>query len=408
MERYIVRGGKHLSGTVRLSGSKNAALPLIFASLITGGVSRIRNIPDIEDTRVAELLIQEQGARITKKGDITEIDCRALKYRPPSEALTSRLRASTYLIGACLGRFGRIDLPAFGGCSFSARPIDMHVAAAKMLGAEESGAALVAKQLHGASIRFAKKSVGATVNSIIMAASITGRCEISGAATEPHIGVLLDFLRSAGAKISAYGDTVTVEGGSLGDGEICVPTDSIEAGTFLALGAMTGGGVRVECGCNGELSPFLEAVRKSGTNIDILDTGVRLNGNTTTKVDIYAAPYPGFPTDLQPIFASLSALGGGADIYDRVFPSRFGYLSSLAAFGARFEAFDGWARIYPSRIRSASTACPDLRGGAAAMLLALCAEGVSVIDDAYIINRGYERFDEKLRGIGAEVELLFS
>ena len=407
MAKYIVRGGRVLSGDVRVSGSKNAALPVIFASLTVGGVSKIRGIPDIEDTRVALRLIEEQGARITRLGDVTEIDCSALEYRPPSGTLASRLRASTYLLGACLARFGRVDLPAYGGCNFSARPIDMHVAAAGLFGAREDGCALVAPRLHGATVEFHKKSVGATVNSLIMAASADGVAVIRGAATEPHIGVLIDYLRSAGARISTHGDTLTVVGGSLHGGEVAVPPDSIEAGTYLALGAMTGGEVRVLCDRGGELISFLDAVKTGGLLCDCFDTGMRLHGKMTTKVDIYAAPFPSFPTDLQPIFASLSSVGAGADIYDRVFPSRFGYLSSLAALGVRCDRFDGWARIYPSRIRSGVTACTDLRGGAAAMLLALAADGESVIGEAQILDRGYERLAPKLLGLGADIKYVW-
>ena len=218
MGRFVVEGGFPLIGEIKVSGSKNASLPVVFATLITKGVSEINSLPDIEDVRVALALIRELGAEVWREGEVTFIDTRRLRYRRSSSELIGRIRASTYLLGSKLSRFGRAELSDFGGCSFSHRPIDMHLSALRSFGARASHDELFVLRPHEADIKFRQKSVGATVNALIFASGVAGVSTLRTCAREPHIDTLIDFLSSAGAEINVDGDTLTVKGGELGGG----------------------------------------------------------------------------------------------------------------------------------------------------------------------------------------------
>lgn len=403
MSRLIVYGGRKLIGEVMPSGSKNAVLPMIFAALTAHGRSVLRGAPNISDVTVALRLIEELGATVERIDGAIVIDTYRLKYRAPSREKTTRLRASTYLIGASLAVFGRAELPECGGCSFSVRPIDMHIYAAECLGARRCGNVLTCDRLRGGDVRFDKKSVGATANALIMASSAEGESRIYNAATEPHIDALVTYLRACGADITLSADTFTVVGGELHGAEVTVPCDSIEAATYLSLGAICGGGITVRAPVSGEMLPFLNTVEKGGCNVEKIDTGICISGNMTESASVFAAPYPAFATDMQPLIAPMLACGRGGEIYDSVFPSRFGYLSSVAEFGVSFDMLDGGARIYPSHLRAASSRCVDLRGGASALICALAADGQSELYDADILYRGYEDLTEKLTRLGATV-----
>ena len=406
MGRFVIRGGKTLCGEVTVSGSKNAALPIIFASLITHGVSEIYNLPDISDVRCALDIIKEFGAEVSICEGVAYINTANLEYRRPSDGKVSELRASTYLLGACLARFGRAELQSFGGCNFSKRPIDMHIAAATSFGARESCDALISGALSAAYISFAKKSVGATVNALIMAAAAEGESRIYGYAEEPHILTLIEYLRSAGACIERSDGCLSVLGGKLHGGRITIPGDMIEAGTFLAASLVTGGNVRV-CGFDpAELSSFISPLVSAGVSSDIGSDNISLKGTPTCRMSIETSAYPGFPTDLQPIFAVIMARFFGGNIKETVWQGRFGYLSELAKQGIRYSISDRGARIYPSVFVPSIARSTDLRGGAAAVLTALCAEGESCVESGELILRGYERPDDKLRKIGADVVYL--
>ena len=223
MASLTVRGGKPLYGTVRISGSKNAALPVLFATLITRGVSELYGIPEIGDVAATISLLQSFGATVSREGDFVRVDTRRLSYVSPSPSLVCRLRASTYLIGSCLLRFGRAGITDFGGCNFAVRPIDMHIAAARAFGALDCDGGLSLKKPHPAKIAFDKPSVGATVNALIMASAIPGESRLSGCAVEPHILTLVSFLNSAGAVITNEGNSFTVRGGRLHRAAVLFP-----------------------------------------------------------------------------------------------------------------------------------------------------------------------------------------
>ena len=404
MKIITLRGGNRLIGDVSISGSKNAALPIIFACILTKGLSEIRNLPDIGDVRVALDLLRSFGARIFREDGITYVDTEELSYAPPDSRLVSKIRASTYLLGACLSRFGRCPILAFGGCNFAQRPIDMHIDACLALGGELSGDEITAKKLVGGEISFKKASVGATVNAILLASSAEGKTLIRGGAREPHIDALIDFLISCGANINRQGDDLHITGKVLHGGKITIIGDMIEAGTYLTAGLITGGEVRVTNCPTGDMSAIFDALESLGATINIKENTANAvllgKGNAAS---IVAAPYPGFPTDLQPIIAPLMAVLCGGEITDTVWQSRFGYLEALSAFGVDYEINGNHAVITPSQIKSGKALSPDLRGGVACLLAALAAQGKSEILSAEIILRGYENLEEKLRALGADI-----
>lgn len=408
MKSLIINGGAPLFGSISAAGSKNAALPILFATLITRGVSRIERLPDIGDVRVALRILRGFGAGVYSEGGATFIDTRALTYSPPRIEDVCRIRASTYLIGSCLSRFGECELLGFGGCNFSDRPIDMHISAAQTLGALYTGDRLTARGLFGGEIDFKKRSVGATVNAILLAACAVGETVIRGAAREPHIDSLIDFLVSAGAEIERSNGEIRIKGRELHGGSVTIPGDMIEAGTYLALGVVTGGEITVN-GCpRDHLSSVIGALLSFGAEVTLSENAIcARRGVNMRYADLVASPHPGFPTDLQPIFAVVAAFSGGG-IEDTVWQTRFGYLNELSKFGIGSRLSGCRAEIYPSTLRPARASAPDLRGGMACALAALAAPGESVIDAAEIIERGYESLTEKLASLGARTRILES
>lgn len=404
MGSFLVKGGAALYGRVRVSGSKNAALPIIFASLITDGVSRIHNLADIGDVRVAIKIIEAYGAKVTRLGDTTLIDTRELSYTEPPEREIAALRASTYLLSSSLIRFGRAKICNFGGCNFGPRPIDMHLLALISHGARVENNDLTASELNPSEIDFHIRSVGATVNAIIAAAGCPGESIIRGIAREPHIMTLISYLRSAGARIELLGDTLTVSGGGLKGGEITIEGDMIEAGTFLAASIMTGGRISVSGAVPEHLLSFLEPLSSCGVNINI-DSSITAVGKPTAPLSLTAAPYPAFPTDLQPVVAPILSYSGGR-LTDTVWKTRFGYLAELSRFNIASRRLANTAEIFPSDIIPAEATAPDLRGGAALLLAALAADGESIIHSAELVLRGYEHLTEKLSALGAELEYI--
>lgn len=402
METIVIKGGRPLFGSVGISGSKNAALPIIFAALTARGVSRINRLPDIGDTRVAIDIIREMGAKVRRIGCAVYVDTSHISYTDPSPDSICRIRASTYLLGACLAAFGQCRIGDTGGCNFSYRPIDMHIEACKAFGGEISGDRITAPKLRGCRLHFRKPSVGATINALIMAASAEGETVITGHAKEPHVTSLADFLISAGADITFTEDEIRVVGRELHGGDITVIPDMIEAGTYITAGLLTGGRVAAR-GCSpSELSSYLEFLDSLGASLTVTESSVTASLDRPPKYTrITAEPYPAFPTDLQPIAAPLLSISGG-EIRDKVWQARYGYLSALSPFGLKYEVNGEGASIAPSVIKRAHTSAPDLRGGMAAVLLALMAEGESRVEHAEIIFRGYERPIEKLLSLGAD------
>ncbi len=407
MKSFVILGGKPLVGNVTVSGSKNSALPILFATVIARGESIIENLPKIGDTEAALTILSELGADIRLDGNTARINTESLVYSEPSSALTSLIRASTYLIGSLLARFGRCRLSTFGGCNFADRPIDIHLDSAYRLGAIREGELLLANSLHPAEITLRLPSVGATVNTLLLASSIKGKTVIRGFAREPHILTLIDFLRSAGAKIELSDGEITVEGGDLHGGRVRIDGDVLEAATLLTAGAITNGRVGV---LGVDFSAMNSITRAfSALGLSLLYEGEALvceRGEYSYYTEIVARPYPGFPTDLQPIFAPLFASLSGGKITDTVWRERFGYLDELARLGVKSARLTDGALIYKSKQHSGTASSPDLRGGMSLVLSALHSRGESRIYSAEKILRGYESLDEKLSALGADIKIL--
>ena len=406
MKSFVILGGKPLVGNVTVSGSKNSALPILFATVIARGESIIENLPKIGDTEAALTILSELGADIRLDGNTARINTESLVYSEPSSALTSLIRASTYLIGSLLGRFGRCRLSTFGGCNFADRPIDIHLDSAYRLGATREGELLLANSLHPAEITLRLPSVGATVNTLLLASSIKGKTVIRGFAREPHILTLIDFLRSAGAKIELSDGEITVEGGNLHGGRVKIDGDVLEAATLLTAGAITNGRVGVIGVDFNAMNSITRAF--SALGLSLLYEGEALvceRGEYSYYAEIVARPYPGFPTDLQPIFAPLFASLSGGKITDTVWRERFGYLDELARLGVKSARLTDGALIYKSKQHSGTASSPDLRGGMSLVLSALHSRGESRIYSAEKILRGYERLDEKLSALGADIQI---
>lgn len=406
MKKIIIEGGHPLVGNVAVSGSKNAALPIIFSCILTNGISEIKNLPDIGDVRIALQIISSLGANVNKEGDVTYIDTRNLSYRTPDASLVSKIRASTYLIGSCLSRFGKCVLMPFGGCDFSARPIDMHISACLSLGGSIYGNTIKAEKLRGGEINFGKPSVGATVNAILLSASADGDSVIRGCAIEPHIDSLIEFINSCGGEVGRQGKEVFVKGKELHGGKITIIGDMIEAGTYLAAGLMCDSKISVSDCPICDMTSVLDAFRLLGSRVLIDGSSVSLaHGASSNFLSLKAKPHPGFPTDLQPIFAPLMARLSGGKICDEVWPSRFGYFDALSSFGVRSTRCSNEAKVHISEIKSGRATAPDLRGGMACILCALFAKGKSEIYSADMILRGYENLEEKLCSLGAKIKI---
>lgn len=404
MEIMQIEGGRKLFGEIRVGGSKNAALPIIFSTLVTHGKSVLDNVPDIADVRDCISIIESFGALVVREGERLTVDTSSLSYTTPPEDAVCRIRASTYLIGACLSRFDRAEIMSFGGCNFSARPIDLHLYLAELFGAQRVKNSLFCSGLRSAHAVLNKVSVGATVNAILLAVSANGVSKITPYAKEPHIFALIDFLRSAGAEIEADGYTLTVVGKRLHQGYARIVGDMVEAGTYLAAGIVTGGAVSVLGVPTEQLLSFAEPLSAAGVIISQTEEKITASGLPVSEINIETGPYPEFATDLQPIIAPILALGMGGSIRDNVWQARYGYLDTLSSFGVSCELTRGAARIKKSALVGADVAAPDLRGGAACVLSALAANGVSRIYNTKIISRGYGQMTEKLSSLGARIQ----
>ena len=403
MSNFVVNGGKRLSGKIAVSGSKNAALPIIFATMITRGVSVLHNVPNIKDVRTSLAILESFGADVSRLGGAVRIDTAKLFYNIPDERLVSSIRASSYLLGASLSRFNKTEIRSFGGCNFDNRPIDMHIAAMRAFGAVCDGDRIFASGLFGADIHFNKISVGATVNALILSASANGVTRIYNYAKEPHVIALIEFLVSAGADIRLCGDYIEVHGKELHGGTVRIIPDMIEAGTFLMMSVATDSRLDISFGCHEQLDALYKTLMRGGVSLYFDKNTVKNGCALTEPVEFETSPYPGFATDLHPIMAPLLANAYGGVMREGVWQSRFGYLSELSKFGVEYTVLANTATVFPSKIVNATASATDLRGGAALLTAALIAKGESVIRSSETVGRGYENIAEKLRAVGADI-----
>ena len=419
MDRYIIHGGTTLNGEVEISGAKNAAVAIIPAALLVQGVCRIENIPQISDTDTLLTILAELGARVSYLNKSTiEIDCTNARYQDAPYDLMRKIRASYYLIGSMLGRFGSAKTTMPGGCNFGVRPIDQHIKGMRALGAEINvrGGYVYADakdgRLHGARIYLDKVSVGATMNIMIAGVLAEGRTVIENAAREPHIVDLANFLNSMGADVRGAGtDTIKINGvDALHGGTYTIIPDQIEAGTYMVAAAATGGEVLVTNIIPKHMEGISAKLREAGAFVEEYEEAILVKGPAVLRrINLKTMPYPGFPTDMQPQFGVLMCLADGTSVItEGIYANRFKYVNELRKMGAEIQV-DGRVAVIEGgrRLTGAMVHACDLRAGAAMVIAGMVASGVTEIDDIHYIERGYERFVEKLNALGAEIEVRY-
>ena len=419
MTKYIINGGKTLYGEIDISGAKNAAVAIIPAALMVDGPWRIENIPQISDVTMLLNILKEMGADIrTINKNTMEIDCSGIKTAEATFDMMRKIRASYYLIGAMLGRFGKAKVAMPGGCNFGGvRPIDQHIKGFEAMGAEvELTNGLVNCEtnggLKGAFVYLDVVSVGATVNIMLAAALAEGMTVIENAAREPHIVDLANFLNSMGADIRGAGTNVIKIRGvkSLRGGTYTVIPDQIEAGTYMAAVAAAGGDVLIKNVIPKHMDCISGKLREMGVTIVENDDSLRVIRKSTLKrTNVKTLPYPGFPTDMQPQVAVALCLAKGTSIVtEGVWDNRYKYVDEIAKMGAKIKV-EGRVAVIEGveSLSGAPVTAPDLRAGAAMVIAGLAAEGTTEIDGVHYIERGYESIIEKLRGVGADIKSVY-
>ena len=415
MAIYEINGGIPLSGSVTISGAKNAAVAILPAALLVKGKCRSENVPDISDVRILLSILEGMGAKIQKTDGVVDIDCTDICNTEPDPALVKKLRASYYFMGALLGRFGRSHVALPGGCSFASRPIDQHIKGFKALGAVvketeeyvelEPGAAGLA----GNRVSLDVVSVGATVNIILAAALLPGQTVIENAAKEPHIVDLANFLNTMGANISGAGtDTVKVRGvEALQGGNYAIIPDQIEAGTYMAAVAAAGGDVLVKNVIPKHMDCITSKLEEMGAEVENFDDAIRIRSDCNLhSTTVKTRPYPGFPTDMQAQICVCMALASGVSrLTESVYETRFfGYCTELESMGAHIQIDGKTATVVGMEgLHGATVRARDLRAGAALVIAGLAAEGTTRVENIHYVERGYERLIEKLTGLGARI-----
>ena len=415
--RFLIRGGRRLAGHVTISGAKNSALKLMAASLLASGTSVLHNVPDIEDVHTMREVLEYLGARVESRGAGTlAIDTSSVESQVAPYELVQRMRASIQIMGPLVARFGHAKVAMPGGCNLGPRKLDFHLRGLEQLGGavtqDHGFLEVTAGRLKGSTIFLDYPSVGATENLVMAAVCAEGTTVVENAAREPEIVDLGKFLVSMGADIEGAGTPCLIVRGvdELHPAEHTVVADRIEAGTFLIAAAVTGGDVEVEGISPHFLDIFLAKLRSVGVQLQENTRKIRAWGDPAYYVaaDISTLPYPGFATDLQAQMMVLLSLAQGASIVtENVFENRFGFVDELVRLGADIKVAGHHAVVNGGRMLTGTTViAPDLRAGAALVLAGLVAEGSTEVRDIGHIDRGYERFETKLRHLGADIERL--
>lgn len=412
MEKFVIIGGKKLSGSVEISGAKNSVLALMPATILASGTYKIYNTPDLRDVKTMSQVLMEMGIDVKFENHVLTINTENIsKFEAPYE-LVKKMRASIYVLGPLVGRFGyaRVSLP--GGCAWGPRPVDLHIEGIRKLGAEidlDSGYIVAkANQLHGTKIHLDKPSVGATGNIMMASVFAKGTTVIENAAKEPEIVQLGEFLNSMGAKISGLGtDKIEIEGvDELHPADVETIPDRIEAGTFLVAGAITSGKIKIEK-CNpSHLEAVLIKLEDAGCHLNIGEDFVELEAPDEIKpVDVTTAVYPGFPTDMQAQWIALMSIAKGTSVItETIFYDRFKHVPELVRLGADIEVNENVAIVRGvEKLKGAKVMSTDLRASASLILAGLVAEGKTEVLRIYHIDRGYERIEEKLQRLGAQI-----
>ena len=414
MEQFIIKGGKPLCGEVTIGGAKNAALGILAAAIMTDETVHIDNLPDVRDINVMLEAISEIGARVDRIDRHTvEINAGGIKEVSVDDDFIRRIRAAYYCTGALRGKYTRAKVPLPGGCNIGSRPIDQHLKGFKALGADVRivRGAVVAKaeRLAAAHIYFDVVSVGATINVMMAAVMAEGRTILENAAKEPHIVDVANFLNSMGANIKGAGtDTIRIDGvRKLHKTEYSIIPDQIEAGTFMCMAAATRGNLLIKNVIPKHLESITAKLLEMGNEVEEYDEAVRVIGAKVQRhTDIKTLPYPGFPTDMQPqIAVTLSLAEGTSMVTESIFENRFKYVDELARMGGNIKVEGNVAVIDGIEgFSGARVSAPDLRAGAALVIAGLAAQGFTSVDEIGYIQRGYECFEEKIKGCGGIIE----
>lgn len=417
MSSFVITGGKRLSGEIGVSGAKNAALKFMAAALLADGPVELRNVPEIEDIHRLVEILREIGVSVKQSlPHQYTIDAAALRTSELPSALAPKIRASLLLIGPLLVRLGRATLPRPGGCAIGKRPIDFFEHGFRKLGAlvseGEDAHVFKAKKLKGTTFVFPLPSVTGTEAMMMTATRVPGTTTLVNAAMEPEIVALAEFLNQCGARISGVGTSViSIEGvARLSGGEATMIPDRIEAGSFAALAAATGSDITI-IGCNpAHLDVPLLTLEKVGVRFDVAGDHIRIKPSRNLQaVNITTHEYPGFPTDLQaPFTVLLTQAHGVSRIHETIFEGRLYYTESLKQMGANVVLANQHTAVVegPAKLRGKTLESPDIRAGLALVIAALTAKGKSTIANAYQIDRGYERIEERLRTLGADIARL--
>ncbi len=416
MARYEIVGGTPLTGSVTISGAKNAAVAILPAAILVDGVCRIENVPNISDVRILVDIIRGIGAVVTYDNENTLIiDSTHIHSTRPDPQLVRKMRASYYLMGSLLGRFGHANVALPGGCNFASRPIDQHIKGFRALGADvEETDDYVALEpgengLHGSRISLDMASVGATANCMLAAVLLPGQTIIENAAKEPHIVDLANFLNTMGAKISGAGtDNVKIRGvESLQGGTYAIIPDQIEAGTYMAAAAATGGNVLVKNVIPKHMERISSKLQEMGATITEYDDAIRVKaGKRLQHTTVKTRPYPGFPTDMQAQLCVCMVLASGISrLTESVYETRFfGYCTELEKMGADILISGKTATVTGTeKLHGATVAAKDLRAGAALVIAGLTAEGTTTVENIHYVERGYENIIQKLTDLGANI-----
>ena len=414
MEQYVIKGGTPLKGDVEIGGAKNAALAILAAAVMTDDSVIIRNVPDVRDVNVLLGAIEDIGAHVERiERNVVKINGSTISGLSVDYEYIKKIRASYYLLGALLGKYRRAEVALPGGCDIGTRPIDLHIKGFKALGADvDISYGLIsaqAEKLEGAHIYLDKVSVGATIN-ILMAASLSeGKTIIDNAAREPHVVDVANFLNSMGADIRGAGtESIRINGvKKLHGTEYSVIPDQIEAGTFMFAAAATHGDVTVHNVIPKHLEATTAKLLEAGCQVVEFDDAVRVIGTAPLhSTSVTTLPYPGFPTDMQPQMTAVLGLASGVStVTESIWENRFKYVDELARMGANIRVESNVAIVTGvDHYTGARVQAPDLRAGAALVIAGLAADGITVVDDIYYIQRGYEAFSEKLQRLGAIME----
>ena len=419
MTKYLIHGGRPLHGTIHISGAKNAAVAIIPAALLVDGVCRIENVPQISDVTLILQIMRELGADVRLVNRTTvEVDCSHIRNRQVPYELARKIRASYYLVGALLSRFGWAEVPLPGGCDLGGRPVDQHIKGFVSMGADvEVRNGLIdarvpnGARLSGGQVYLDIVSVGATMNIMLAATLASGMTVIENAAKEPHIVDLANFLNSMGADIRGAGtDVIKIHGvARLRGGSYSIIPDQIEAGTYMAAVAAAGGDVLIRNVIPKHLDCITAKLVEMGVEVEELDDALRLRREGPMgRVNVKTMPYPGFPTDMQPqIAAALCVAQGTSVLTEGVWDNRYRYVDEFRRMGARIQV-DGKVAVIEGvdHLTGAPIHACDLRAGAAMVIAGLAAQGVTEIDGIHHIERGYETIVEKLANLGADIQII--